>query len=214
MKIFIIIAIILITTIQNKAIYAQTIEIEDSLLFYKAVQEGINKYLNKIPLGKEQDFGFNSRDEFAKIRFGNPMPIYVGNENLYTDSNIIDTFYCTERWKLPLIVDNKYKCFLDVINNNGYKTVGLGLCELAYDVENYMKYKKLMNTKSIGLFMDNSLKIYCLVLKNQIGNLDFMSFRAINMTETPEIENKEKYSGKELYNILKTKNEILKQNEN
>lgn len=117
--------------------FSQQQEKLDSVSFYKAVQEGMEKYLNKIPTGKEFDFGFNSRDEFSEIAIGQPLQNYLFQDYSFSGNNDI-LFKPIQKWTVPLIIKNQYRCFINIIpSNDGYKAVGFGLPTLAIDLDNF-----------------------------------------------------------------------------
>lgn len=192
--------VIVITFSHQKILYGQNLQIKvDSTLFQSVLHCGLENYLNKIPVGKEKDFGFYSREEFNKIVTGNPMQIYCASENL--DSAI--HFLTTQTWKIPLIIDGSYRCFADIsISNGEYKIVGIGLKELATDLDNYEKIKNLKETKNKALFIDYYLNTYFLVTKDETNNLEFFPFRTLPICNLNTFNIKDKYSSEEIFQYL------------
>jgi hypothetical protein len=86
--------------------------------------------------------------------------IYSISENLSSDIH----FKPIKKWKVPLIVDDSYRCFLDISLKNGdYKVVGIGLNELASDLDNYERLQNFKEIKNKAIFIDYSLSAYFLV---------------------------------------------------
>jgi hypothetical protein len=192
-------------------VYSQQIEKSDSILFYNAVQAGIEKYLNKIPIGKEREFGFNTSDEFSEISLGEPLQNYNLRDYSFSDTSKTNLFKPIKTWSLPLIVNNKYRCLLDIIfTNNSYKAVGFGLPILASDIDDFENCKHMKNVKQKALFIDYSLNVYCIVTNDANKNLEFWPFRSINQCASDKLQNKDKYSSTEIVEILKINNKKLK----
>jgi hypothetical protein len=188
---------------QQKMVYCQRHEILDSTVILSVLQSGLENYLNKIPDGKEIDFGFNSKEEFNKILFGNPLQIYTISEDLSSDIY----FSPTTIWKVPLIVDDSYRCFLDILLINGaYKVVGMGLNKLASDLDAYERHRHLKVINDRAIFIDYSLSAYFLVIKDASNNINFFPFRPMTFFNSNEFSNKEKYSSNEIFEMLKTIN--------
>ena len=193
----IILVLVVMSFSQQKMLYSQSSEIMENTLILSVLQNGLENYLDKIPVGKENDFGFNSREEFNKIVFGDPMQIYSISENSSSEIH----FLPTKKWKVPLIVNDSYRCLLDISFNNGnYKVVGIGLNELASDIDNYERHKNLKSIQQKSLFMDYSLNVYCILIKNLNKHLEFIPFRPMNIE--PEITIKNRYSSEELLNVI------------
>ncbi|MGE5393920.1 MAG: hypothetical protein ACM3P1_04195 [Candidatus Saccharibacteria bacterium] len=190
--------------------FSQHQEKLDSVSFYKAVQDGMEKYLNKIPTGKEFDFGFNSRDEFREITIGQPLQNYLFQDYSFSGNNDI-LFKPIQKWTVPLIIKNQYRCFINIIlSNDGYKAVGFGLPTLAIDLDNFETRKGFKKIKNKALFIDYALNTYCIVKKDINNNLEFFPFRSINQCESNVLNEKDKYSSFEVFEILKSNNKKLK----
>lgn len=85
----------------------------------------IEKALNLIPVGKEGNFGFNTREEFADSKLGAPL--------LVTKINRDGKLTTLNEWRIPVVVNNEYRLLLTVIKNtNGeFEIVDLGGSALA-----------------------------------------------------------------------------------
>jgi len=190
--------------------YCQYNNPSDSMMFNAVVMLGVEKYLSKIPYGKEKEFGFNSREEFINIKLGNPYQIVIVN-NLSDKSNSSDKFSFINRWKVPIMINDEYRCFLDVVRSDRYEAVGFGLHELAKDIDRYIKNGGLKYTKNKSLFIDNSLRLYCLVSQNSFTILKFHPFRNINYIE--DYQEKKEYSSIEFFEIIEVGNKKQNCNE-
>lgn len=191
--------------------FSQNIERSDSLFFHKAIQAGIEKYINEIPIGKEKDFGFNNRGEFKEVIVGEPLQNYNFRDYSFSDTSKMNLFEAIKTWSVPLIVNNKYRCFVDIdLTNEGYKAVGFGLPILAADIDDYENCKHMKNIKQKALFVDYTLNVYCIVTSDAKNSLNFWAFRPIDPCGSSNLENKDKYSSTEIVEVLKIKNKKLK----
>ena len=184
--------------------YSQSSDQIDSITFYNAVNAGLAKYLSKIPANREYLFGFNTRDEFVNINIGNPLQIISISKDAILENNPINAFISLTRWKVPLIIDGEYRCFLDIIQlGSNYKVVGMGLRYLASDLYKFENEKELKQMKNKSLLLDYSTDSYCIVIKDISNNVIFIPFRPLSSCNTCENIIKEQYSDVEFFNILK-----------
>jgi len=113
----------------------------------------LGDYLEKIPLGQEEMFGFNNREDFAQAEIGIPYEVLTLNADFFDDENIRrDKNYImsTENWRVPIIVDNKYKSLLTVSRlNNKYNVVKIGANGLANELEIFKQNHPSINTPNI-----------------------------------------------------------------
>ena len=54
----------------------------------KVANEGLKDYLEKIPLGQEEMFGFNHREDFNQAKIGIPYEMFTLNSDFFDDENI------------------------------------------------------------------------------------------------------------------------------
>jgi len=156
-------------------------EIRQSLLTNTKIKSGMENYLEKIPYGHEEYFGFSNRDEFESVDFGHPLQRY----SLNADSIIYDAkaIKPSGLWYIPLIVDSSYRCFLQVrVFNNSYKVVGIGMKEIAIDVDRFASFNQLKQSNCKALFLDEITNILCLVTEND----SYYPIRAISSCKTCE----------------------------
>lgn len=125
--------ICIISTLLTLCVSMQSQDIRQSMLNSPMVQAGLFEYLSKIPNGHEVNFGFYDRSEFKDATFGRPYQIYrIQYDSLEYESK---EFRETNKWYIPVILDNTYRCFLYVRNNaNEFRIVGIGSMEIAKDI--------------------------------------------------------------------------------
>lgn len=204
MKIAMLTGIILSNTLFGNNLYSQYSITSNPEAFNEAVYKGIEKYIEKIPTGKESDFGFNSTDEFERMVIGEPYQICILDENSFTESFQSDTFQLINRWSVPILIENEYRCFIDIVyDGNSFKAVGFGLHELADDLGIYEKSFPHKDKKEKILFINNYLMTYCIAIKNESYLLEFYPFRKLNCDN--KSDSKTYYSGNDLHQILKKK---------
>lgn len=107
-----------------------------------AADKGYRAYLEKIPDGQESKYGFNSRDEFARVMTGKPYQIIILKKEFYTDMDLTgeDCLQPLDEWRVPLMVDDENRAFLTVAWVKGqFKTVGLGAAGLAKELGEFEK---------------------------------------------------------------------------
>lgn len=206
------ITFILLLIILCVQIHAKDNKNINQVAFNEAVNDGIRKYIPKIPPGKEIDFGFFSTNEFAKIKIGKAYQICAISEDSFSEKCSTDTFILVQRWKVPIIIDNEFRCFIDIVEKDDiYTAVGFGLNKLAIDVGLFENQNPVFKDKEKYLFIDNSLSAYCFATKNESFDFEFFPFREFKCSES--IEKKKSYTSKELYKILKTKHDKLNDND-
>ena len=82
---------------------------KESSVRFKEIKEiaisELPEFLNKIPSGAEQLYGFSSRDEINKVSVGEAFVFFV-----IDDENIKKT----DTYRLPVILENDYKALITV----------------------------------------------------------------------------------------------------
>ena len=125
-----------ITFFLSLDVYPQTI---DKSIISQLANEELHKYLNQIPSGQEQMFGFNNREEFSKAEIGVPYEVYTLNSDFFNDEIIsINKSYVitTNNWRVPVVVDNQNRALLTISKyNNNWAVVKLGATGLANELE-------------------------------------------------------------------------------
>ena len=97
----------------------------------------LDSFLDKIPPGRETDYGFRNRKEFKLAHVGTPVQVLT----LHPDSmrNGIDPkrsyMIPLNEWRAPVIVEGEFRTLLTVsVVNNALKTVELGGERLAREM--------------------------------------------------------------------------------
>jgi hypothetical protein len=90
-------------------------------------------FLDLIPAGSENNYGFANRDEFSKIQIGEPyQTYYVSIRNTQLE------FFSGNEWRVPVSVDGAYKTLLTVRIHQGVaEVVGLGGSLLARNIQEF-----------------------------------------------------------------------------
>ena len=98
-------------------------------------------FLDLIPVGSEQDYGFGSRSDFSKIEIGEPyQTYYVSNRNNQLE------FFSGNEWRVPVSVHGAYQTLLTVrIIQGKAEVVGIGGSILARNIQ---KFETLLPDKT------------------------------------------------------------------
>ncbi|MDA1009108.1 MAG: hypothetical protein O3C42_00980 [Bacteroidetes bacterium] len=119
----------------------------------KVAKKELNNYLQKIPVGQENMFGFNNREEFSQAEIGDPYEIYTLNTEFFDAKNIISNktyIVSTENWRVPIIVNNKYRVLLTISKvNNEWNVVEIGAKGLAEELDMFNKNHHTINELKI-----------------------------------------------------------------
>jgi len=135
--------------------YAQNLDTIDIKLDDAVIREGLEKYLALIPEGKEERYGFNSREEFSEISYNKPICLVT----LPADFTEI---YERDRacplqfghiWLLPLKVKNEVKSLLYLkYLDNELSVIGIGGRTLSRTLDREESWHSSQNEK-MGLLM-------------------------------------------------------------
>jgi hypothetical protein len=112
----------------------------------KAANTGLQEYLNKIPLGKESDFGFENRKEFGLAKAGTPYELVTLSKAFMSDKVLNDENYfaATNEWIVPVMVNGEGKTLVTVAKMNGtWKVVDLGGIGLAHELTQFEREHSL-----------------------------------------------------------------------
>ncbi len=179
----------------------------DSIKFYTSVKIGLNKYLNLIPENREYLFGFNNREEFKEIELGLPLQIIIFNESAFCAEDPEELYHSLERWNVPIMINDEYRCFLEMIYSEGeYIAVGIGLNELAFDLDSFERQTNFRSCLQRGLFIDYGTSGYCLVTIDN-NTREFIPFRPLDCNIDLNFDNPDRYSPVELFETSKRKRE-------
>ena len=157
---------IIITLLISPSIFVKSqITDQQRILADTAIQVDLTNYLEKIPKGHEQYYGFSTREEFQHVEFGQPLNIFI----ISYDSINIDEKAISEStlWYIPLVINNDYRCFLHVRKiQNSFKIVGIGYMEVAKELNDFEIQYQLKQKENKNLLFDPISNILCLITDN------------------------------------------------
>jgi hypothetical protein len=107
----------------------QAIKAVDSpqIAVQKVAQSQLMELLNAIPVGAEENYGFNSREEFAEAKLTTPYEMFS------TDGT--GTVAALEEWRVPVVVGDDFRMLIDVRKSGStYAAVGIGAAQLASEL--------------------------------------------------------------------------------
>ncbi len=138
---------------------------QQRILADEVVQIGLINYLEKIPKGHEQYYGFSTREEFQDVEFGQPLNIIIINyDSIKIDDKAISR---STLWYIPLVINNEYRCFLHVRQiQNSFKVIGIGYMEVAKELDNFEIQFHLKQQENKELLFDPVSNIMCLITDN------------------------------------------------
>jgi hypothetical protein len=91
------------------------------------VKNQIEINLSKIPEGKENLFGFNSRNDFKNCKAGDPIRVVTLVDDALVELN---------EWRVPIVLDGRNKLFFTIQKNSvDYEIVDIGGVELAQEIQ-------------------------------------------------------------------------------
>jgi hypothetical protein len=108
----------------------------------EAANAGYFQYLEKIPVGKESDFGLKNRAEFALAKIGKPYQIFLPDKTFFSDSILTDMTYLVpaNEWRVSLLVNGECRVMITVAKvNDLWKVVGIGAAGLANELREFEK---------------------------------------------------------------------------
>lgn len=135
---------------------------KESATFYEEIKgvaiSELPQFLDNIPAGSENLYGFNNRDEIRDARVGNPFVFFVEEGGAVRR---------TDTYRLPVIVNETYKAFATVESVDGnYHVVDFGATQLAKEVQ--------------GVCNNYSTKKFEGILRVYNTNIDFVVFSENN----------------------------------
>ena len=94
------------------------------------------------------NLGFLSQDEVASAQVGTPYRIF----SMTNPGRVNQTISDIDAWRFPVMVNNEYRCMLDVNKMNGeWQAVGIGAKGLATWLQAAEKSHPLLDFKAKGL---------------------------------------------------------------
>ena len=119
----------------------------------KLANEELISFLQKIPVGQENMFGFTNRGEFSLAEIGDPYEVFTLSLEFFDTKNIIRNktyIVSTENWRVPIIVNNQHRALLTVSKvNNQWSVVKLGAKGLAEELDIFNKNHPSINESNI-----------------------------------------------------------------
>jgi hypothetical protein len=97
----------------------------------------LQPFLNKIPAGRETEYGFRNREEFLRASVETPVQVFTINPDSMRNGidpkgNYLIPLY---EWRVPVVVDGEFRSLITVsMVNNTLKTVELGGESLAKEM--------------------------------------------------------------------------------
>jgi hypothetical protein len=106
----------------------------------KTAQEGLQSFLNRVPLEARGQYGFTSRDDFQQARIGDAFNLYTMTPQAllsYSPGTPVTSLLSkTAMWYFPVIMHNQVRAILVVDQVDGqWQAVSLGYAELARALE-------------------------------------------------------------------------------
>ena len=134
-KILILFCFVLITSVG----YSQDPTVKE---ITEIANSGFRQYLEKIPPGRESNYGFKNREEFGIAQIGKPYQILLLKKEFYVDSVLKNTDYLVpgSEWRVVIKVNNENRACVTVAKMNGiWKVVGIGAAGLASELGSFEK---------------------------------------------------------------------------
>jgi hypothetical protein len=135
-----------------------------------AAEENLSVFLEKIPVGMENDFGIPSRDDFKNIKIGTPMNVLRPSDN-FSKSELDSTalnVYSTPAWEIPLVLNGKACCFLfGRIDNDKVKIYKIGGDDTARLLNNINDQKMNYNAMDKSVLLVPTYKKSYIVFHNE-----------------------------------------------
>ena len=124
----------LISVVSGRAYGQSPDSLEQSIA--GAGRTGLHSFLDKIPQGKEEMYGFRSRTEFVRASVGVPYRVYTIADSQLNDGNSLsDALHPLEEWRLPVTVDGQFRAMLTVSRTDGrWRAVDFGAAGLAKEL--------------------------------------------------------------------------------
>jgi len=157
LAVFLFLAVIFIMTNCKKEPSNLDSKILESVVFsdeeiLDTARANLDWYLDAIEYGGVENYGFHSTSEFDLIELGEPYLELILNQDFIEDdkfSNIDNYIYNYNSWRIPLEVNNEYRCYIKISLHNDILSLVSGggsifarlldNCEREYDLKNKEK---------------------------------------------------------------------------
>jgi len=157
------------------------------------VKENISSVLNKIPQNKEQQFGFNNREEFDIATIGDALQLIHYGDTLNGENYI---------WRVPILVNGEYRALLTIYqDSNGYKIADFGAAVLAKDIQ--QKINQNPNRIIYGILRIHSISGDFLIVKGDNIDRYIPLTSAIYYISSKGIEVKSYYNLADIKKLIK-----------
>ncbi len=112
----------------------------------KEIDKNLQSWLQKIPPGQENLYGFNNRNEFSLSELGIPYAVYTLSSDFFNHIESGNFLEPTGEWRVPVVVNTQDRALLTVIRENGnWKIVDLGASLLARELQKITQAQKSGN---------------------------------------------------------------------
>ena len=136
-----------------------------------SVDKSMTEFLGRIPGDLLMTFGINSKNELENAKAGVPVTIY----NIQND-----TLVSTKTWRVPLVIDNKYRALFTVVEDTtGYRIVDFGATLLAQKLFEAKKMERIE-----GLLRVYELQSDFIMCGNSKGEFEFLPVRDLHAQKT------------------------------
>ncbi len=157
------------------------------------IKENISSVLNKIPQNKEQQFGFNNREEFDIATIGDALQLIHYGDTLNNENYI---------WRIPILVNGEYRALLTIYqDSNGYKIADFGAAVLAKDIQ--QKINQNPNRTIYGILRIHSISGDFLIVKDDNTDIYIPLTSAIYYISSKGIEVKSYYNLADIKKLIK-----------
>jgi len=124
------------------------------------VAKDLMTWLQKIPAGQEDRYGFSSRGEFNSSHPGDPYAVYTLSEDFFTRKETANYLKPAGEWRVPVVVDNQDRALLTVIQDGeAWTIVDLGASVLARELQESRQSGKLQPPGKSSMPGSKNLKI-------------------------------------------------------
>lgn len=109
----------------------------------EAGAKDLQLFLNAIPEGHENLYGFSSRDDFAQAELGKPIPMLTLNQD---DYSLVEV----NEWRLPVLLNRSIVSFLTVSRvNEQWQAVEIGASGLAREISGIQDVQAILRLYSL-----------------------------------------------------------------
>ncbi len=108
-----------------------------------AASEGLEHYLNLIPEGQEELFGFENREDFSSAKTGRAYQLYALTPEFYATGQLNHGNYIMplNEWLVSVETGGEANALLTVsMKDNEWQTVGIGAAKLVKELSHFNKH--------------------------------------------------------------------------